>query len=163
MFKCLVKIDEKLQREINEKSWLINLILTIVGSIGLGVYIVVGAFVDYAWMDIILWVFAIIFGYGLVMIITIRKINKKSASNNFTNEIELSEDSVSLSTLKNDEIIGTLKTYYKDLVKIRETENYLVLHINKQSAIPVPKKEFKPEELSTIKLWINSAKQKKTN
>lgn len=163
MFKCSVKIDEKLQREINEKSWLINLIVLIIGSIGLGVYIIVGAFVEYAWMDILLWVFAIMFGFGLVMVISIRKINKKSAENNLTNEIELEEDCVSLSTIKNNEIIGTLKVYYKDLIKVRETENYLVLYINKQSAIPVPKKEFKPEELSTIKLWINTAKQKKTN
>ena len=83
MFKCSVKIDEKLQREINEKSWLLNLILTIVGSVGLGVYIIVGTFVEYAWMDILLWVFAIMFGFGLVMVISIRKINKKSAENNF--------------------------------------------------------------------------------
>ena len=46
-------------------------------------------------------------------------------------------------------------------IKIKETDNYLFLYPNKVSAVPIPKKEFSPEELSTIKVWVNSAKVKK--
>ena len=162
--KCTVKVDEKLQKELNESIWIKSLIALIVGAVGLAIYIVVGVFVeDNLFWDIFLWVMAILFGYGLTMLVTIKKTNKKSVLNNFTDDIELFEDRVEETIKKGDDIISTTKHYYKDLFKIRETENYLFLYPNKMGAVPVPKKAFSPEEFSKIKLWVNSAKAKKTN
>ena len=42
MLKCSVKIDQNLQRELNEKAWIYSLISLIVGAIGLLSYIIVG-------------------------------------------------------------------------------------------------------------------------
>ena len=66
MFKCSVKIDESLQKEVNEKMWITSLIATIVGAIGLGAYIVLATFFDNFLLDILLWVMAFIFGFGVV-------------------------------------------------------------------------------------------------
>ena len=159
--KCSVKIDEKLQRELNEKTWLNGLIFTIIGAIGLGLYIVIGTFVESIILDMLLWVFAFLFAYGIFMLILVKMTNKKSVNNNLTDEIELFEEYLIESTQKNDEVVSTNKIYYKDLLKIRETENFLFLYPNKISAVPIPKKAFTTEEISTIKVWVNSAKVKK--
>ena len=161
MFKCSVKIDESLQKEVNEKMWITSLIATIVGAIGLGAYIVLATFFDNFLLDILLWVMAFIFGFGVVYLIIIRKINKKSVSNETTDELEIYEEYIDLSTIKNNEVVVTLKTYYKDLLKVKEIKNYLLLYINKSGALAIPKDAFTPEEFLTIKLWVNSARMKK--
>lgn len=162
MFKCSMVLDIKLQRELNERNWLISLISLIVGSIGLGVYIVIATFYENYFLELMLWVCAFAFGYGLVFLILIKKINKKAAQRNITISLEINEDLVIENDLKEGEVISTNKVYYKDLMKVRETENYLILYVNKASAVPILKSAFTPEELSTIKLWINGAKIKKT-
>ena len=158
--KCSVKIDEKLQKELNEKTWLNGLIFTIIGAIGLGLYIIIGTFIENIILEIFLWVFAFLLAYGVFILILVKMTNKKSVNNNLTDEIELFEEYLIESTRKNDEVISTNKIYYKDLLKIRETENFLFLYPNKVSAVPISKKEFTSEEFSTIKLWVNSAKVK---
>ena len=163
MFKCSVKIDEKLQNEVNEKMWIVSLISTIVGAIGLGAYIILATFFDNLLLEILLWVMAFSFGFGITYMITIKRINKKSVSNDATDELEIFEEYVNLTTIKNNEVIVSLKTYYKDLYKIRETKNYLLLYINKSSALAIPKQAFTTEEYSTIKLWVNQAKFKNTS
>lgn len=163
MFKCSVKIDENLQKEINRKMWTYSLILTIVGSIGLCLYFVLGVKYDNAWTEVLLWVTAVAFGFGITYLFTIKNINKKAASKGLTDEIELFEEYANVTTVKNNETISTMKVYYKDLIKTRDTENYFLLYINKASALTIPKQAFTSEEISTIKLWVNSAKTKKTS
>lgn len=161
MFKCSVKIDENLQKEINQKMWVTSLILTIVGSIGLCVYIILGTFFENIFLELFLWCVAFMFGFGLVFLITINKTNKKASGLNITDEFEINEEFVNLTTMKNNGVISTAKIYYKDIIKIRETENYLVLYLNKASALTIPKKSFSEEDYSTVKLWVYSAKQRK--
>ena len=161
MFKCSVKIDESLQKEVNEKMWITSLIATIIGAIGLGAYIVLEVFFESLLLDILLWVMAFTLGFGITYLIIIKKINKKSITNDTTDELEIHEEYVDLSTVKNNEVIVTLKTYYKDLYKVKEIKNYLLLYINKSGALAIPKDAFTPEEFSTIKLWVNSARMKK--
>ena len=163
MLKCSVKIDENLQKEINKKMWITSLILTIVGSIGLGLYIILGSFFEHVLLELLLWVTAFMFGFGLTFLITINKTNAKAASNGLIDEIELFEEYSNITTIKNEEVIATAKIYHKDLIKIKETENYLVLYVNKASAIAIPKKQFNPQDYSTIKLWVNQAKLKNTS
>jgi len=159
--KCTVKIDENVQRELNDQMWVVSLISLIVGSVGLASYIVISVFVESVWLELLLWPMAFAFGVGLTLLISIKKINKKSVQNNLIDNLEIEEDYVVSTTMKNGEIISTLKTYYKDLLKVKETENFLFLYINKASAVPIPKQSFSPEEFSLIKLWVNSARIKK--
>lgn len=75
--KCTVKIDEKLQKELNFKSWLIHLITTIVGIVGLLAHIVISMFSESKLLEFLLWISAFVFVYGLIMLLVIKKINKK--------------------------------------------------------------------------------------
>lgn len=156
--KCTVKIDENLQKELNFKSWLIYLIFTIIGSVGLLAYIVIGMFTESQVLEFILWISAFAFAFGIVMILSIKKINKKAIANGFIDTLEFEQDFCIEKTSKNDEVISTLKVYYKDLIKLRETKNYLFLYVNQAGAIPLPKNAFSNEEFETIKSWIDNAR-----
>ena len=71
----------------------------------------------------------------------------------------LNEEFMEVSSIKNGEVIGTSKIYYKDLVKVKETENYLFLYPNKTQAFAISKK-ISTEELSLLKVWVHSSKVK---
>lgn len=155
MFKCAVEIDEKLQKEANEKVWLISLTSTIIGAVGIILYIILSIFFKSIWLILLLCVMAFAFGFGVIYMLVINRINKKSVSKESIDELEIYEEYVNLNTIKNGEIIVTLKTYYKDLFRIRETKNFLFLYINRSSALAVPKQSFTEEEYSTIKGWAS--------
>lgn len=158
MLKCSVKIDDKLQKELNQKMKNRFMIAFIVSLVGLVAYVAVSMFVEYKWLDVLLWVFAIIFGYSLVMIITINKINKKTAGNNLSSQLEINEDFMIIISFKNNIQFATTKIFYKEIIKVKETENYLFLYPDKSQAFPIPKSEFTSEEFSLIKVWVYSAK-----
>lgn len=161
MFKCSVKVNQQMQKELNEKLWRYSIISVIVGALGILAYIIFGGADDSIWWDMFLWSFAFFFGFGIIMLFTVKKVNKNSVERNIVDEIELNETYLTETITKNGEVIATNKHYCKDFLKIRETENYLFLYVNKASAVPVLKSAFSPEELSTIKLWVNSEKIKK--
>lgn len=158
MFKCSYSVDLKMQKEINAKTSLFSLVFTIISSIGLIVYIFLPN--ENYYTELLLWSSSIIFGFSIVLYINLKRINKKTSKNNFINEVELNEDHLVSKSTQNGELISTIKVYYKDLLKIRETTNYLVLYVNKVSAVPIPKQDFSSEELSTIKVWIASLNSK---
>ena len=159
MLKCKVKIDENLQKELNQKLKNILTIALIISIIGLITYIAISLFIEEKWLDVLLWVFSIVFGYSLVMIVTINKTNKKSVANNLSSEIELYEEFMNIISFKNNEQFATTKVFYKDIIKIKETQNYLFLYPNKAQAFAIPKSEFSSEEFSLIKVWAYSAKK----
>ena len=120
-----------------------------------------GSVFEWLWLDFVLWIGAILFAWGLTMFITVNKVNKKSTSRNLIDEIEFNEEYFEEKIMKNNEVIATNKRYYKDLIKIKETENYIFLYSSRASATPVYKKAFSPEELTLIKVWANASKIKK--
>ena len=159
--KCVVNINLKIQKELNYSMWIKGVVFTIIGSLGMLSYIAITMFIENVWMEVFLWVMAFIFAIGLIYLISIKKTNKQVLQANIKSEIDIQEEFVTFSSIKNNEIVSTNKCYYKDLIKIKETDNYLFLYINKFSAIPIPRNSFSAEEYSLIKLWVNSSKIKK--
>jgi len=159
--KYSVKVDRELQEEVNKTLKRNCLIMVIIGAIGLVAYIAISMFIEHFLLEIFLWIFAGLLGVGVCLLIVINKTNKKAADNNFIGEYELFEEYLIVNTFKNDEQVSTIKLYYKDVIKIKETENYIFLYPNKQIAYPIAKKKLLPEELSMVKLWINAARLKK--
>lgn len=160
--KCRVTVNEKLQKELNEKIWLTGLIMTIVGAIGLGLYAILSTFFgDKLIFEMLFWVMVFVFALGVTYLFLVKSANKRALNNNYTDEIELFEEYCVVQTLKNEEVVGTLKVYYKDLIKVKETENYLFLYPNKMVATSIPKSEFSAEDFSKIKLWVHSARANK--
>jgi hypothetical protein len=150
MFTTKTKIDVEVQKELSKKIYKNSLIALIVGAVGLAVYIVLGTIFENYWLDLLL-VFAIPFGFGLVFIITIKKLMKKVEDINQINEYVFEEVFVNVSTIRNGESVGTAKIYYKDLVKSKETQNYIYMYINKSAALPVKKENLTQDELIVLR------------
>ena len=159
--KYSLKVDRELQEELNKTLKRNSLIMIIIGAIGLVAYIAISMFIEHYFLEMLLWLFVGLCGIGVGLLIVVNKTNKKVVDNNLVGEYELFEEYLIINTLKNDEQISTMKFYYKDIVKIKETESYIFLYPNKQIAYPIAKKKLLPEELSIAKLWINTARLKK--
>lgn len=72
MIKIQTDIDEKSQKSLSKTAQIINIILIVVGIIGLLLYVVLSTIFENSYLDILL-VFAIPFGIGIVYYILINK------------------------------------------------------------------------------------------
>lgn len=155
MFKTATVINSEVQKEISKKAYIIWLTALIVGVIGLVAYIVLGTiFPDVSELDLLLF-FSMPFGFGLVFVLTIKKQIKSVEKLNQINTYEFFEDHVVVSTVRNMEVVGSVKVYYKDLTKSKETEKYFLLYLNNVSVLPIKKDGLKPEEQVLVRAFLN--------
>lgn len=155
MFKTATVINSEVQKEISKKAYIIWLTALIVGVIGLVAYIVLGTiFPDVSELDLLLF-FSMPFGFGLVFVLTIKKQIKSIEKLNQVNTYEFFEDHVVVSTVRNMEVVGSVKIYYKDLTKSKETEKYFLLYLNNVSVLPIKKDGLKPEEQVLVRAFLN--------
>lgn len=155
MFKTATVINSEVQKEISKKAYIIWLTALIVGVIGLVAYIVLGTiFPDVSELDLLLF-FSMPFGFGLVFVLTIKKQIKSVQTLNQVNTYEFFEDHVVVSTVRNMEVVGSVKIYYKDLTKSKETEKYFLLYLNNVSVLPIKKDGLKPEEQVLVRAFLN--------
>ena len=155
MFKPAPVINSEVQKEISKKAYIIWLTALIVGVIGLVAYIVLGTiFPDVSELDLLLF-FSMPFGFGLVFVLTIKKQIKSVQTLNQVNTYEFFEDHVVVSTVRNMEVVGSVKIYYKDLTKSKETEKYFLLYLNNVSVLPIKKDGLKTEEQVLVRSFLN--------
>lgn len=155
MFKTATVINSEVQKEISKKAYIIWLTALIVGVIGLVAYIVLGTiFPNVTELDLLLF-FSMPFGFGLVFVLTIKKQIKSVETLNQVNTYEFFEDHVVVSTVRNMEVVGSVKVYYKDLTKSKETEKYFLLYLNNVSVLPIKKDGLKTEEQVLIRSFLN--------
>lgn len=155
MFKTATVINSEVQKEISKKAYIIWLTALIVGIIGLVAYIVLGTiFPNVTELDLLLF-FSMPFGFGLVFVLTIKKQIKSVQTLNQVNTYEFFEDHVVVSTVRNMEVVGSVKVYYKDLTKSKETEKYFLLYLNNVSVLPIKKDGLKPEEQVLVRAFLN--------
>lgn len=155
MFKTATVINSEVQKEILKKAYIIWLTALIVGIIGLVAYIVLGIiFPNVSELDLLLF-FSMPFGFGLVFVLTIKKQIKSVQTLNQVNTYEFFEDHVVVSTVRNMEVVGSVKIYYKDLTKSKETEKYFLLYLNNVSVLPIKKDGLKPEEQVLVRAFLN--------
>lgn len=159
--KNTCEVNQKLYIELNQTVKKNSKISLIFGIIGLVAYIGISVYKEYAWLDYLLWISAILFGFGLVFVLTINKSIKKAKDNIIVTENEIEETFMNITDTKNGEQVGSAKIYYKDIIKVKETQNYLFLYPNKQMAYPISKQGMKAEEIAQVKNWINSARTSK--
>lgn len=155
MFKTATVINSEVQKEISKKAYIIWLTALIVGIIGLVAYIVLGTiFPNVSELDLLLF-FSMPFGFGLVFVLTIKKQIKSVQTLNQVNTYEFFEDHVVVSTVRNMEVVGSVKVYYKDLTKSKETEKYFLLYLNNVSVLPIKKDGLKTEEQVLVRSFLN--------
>lgn len=150
MFKFTTEIDEKSQKALSKNVINFCIACIVIGSIGLLTYIVLGTINDNPYYDFIL-LFSIPFAIGLVYLVLIKKNIKNMTLKKFTNEYEFNEDHFNVTSIQNNEPVGTQKIYYKDIYKTRETDEYIFVYINKYSAYIMKKSNVESGYLSTLR------------
>lgn len=159
--KYTCKINQEIQAELNKSSKRNSIIATIIGIVGLVAYIALSMWKELFVFEMLLWISACLFGVGIAYIVLINKSNKKAANSTMDGEYELEETFMTIKAHKDGEQISSAKVYYKDMVKLKETANYIFLYPNRQMAYPVPKNKLSAEELSLLKSWISEQIAKK--
>ncbi len=141
------ELNASMLRELNAKVKLIYKILLIVGIIGMVAYIVLGTILEEeVWWCEILLVFAIPFAIGLIMLLAITKMEKSTEGSFKYNEYLFEDEYFMVETFSNGENIRNAKIYYKDVVKLKETTNYIFLFIQMKQAYPIIKQDFTEAE-----------------
>lgn len=65
---------------------------------------------------------------------------------------------INVATTKNGEVVGTQKVKIADIYKIKITDEYIFIYINKVNAFIVDKKALSDDELSEIKKILKITK-----
>lgn len=152
MFSCKTKFTIEMQKQLNNTKQKIATIMTAVGGVGVFVYLIT-AFVPSITDAMVDWMLAFVvpLTLGIIMLIAIAKTNNALKNVDIANEYEFNEDYMNISTIRANENIGKVKFYYKDLVKVKETKDYIYLYQNKASAFPVDKKQLSETDLIILR------------
>lgn len=161
--KTSVTIDGKVQGELNKTSRILGII-----------YIVLGAVLTADGLALCFWeafnnsddIFGtallvvgliLLFG-GIFVIIVCEKAKKTTCKFVRVEEVEFFSDYFIEREYTDGEHTSTNKVYYKWLVKIKETQNYLFLYNTRVTAVAVDK-NVPPDELNTIRGLLGRASQ----
>lgn len=159
--KSSVKVDEKVMKQLNSNILKNGLIWTIsIASIIL-TYIMVAVFLNKNTNAFILSLMALVLAGGILMIWCYFKIKRDTLKENRTNEVEFFEEYLESRVIKNEQLIATQKVNYNEIVKIKETEDYIFIYPTINNAFVVEKKQFSNQELVEIKLLIYKNNPKK--
>lgn len=159
--KSSVKVDEKVMKQLNSNILKNGLIWTIsIASIIL-TYIMVAVFLNKNTNAFILSLMALVLAGGILMIWCYFKIKRDTLKENRTNEVEFFEEYLESRVIKNEQVIATQKVNYNEIVKIKETEDYIFIYPTINNAFVVEKKQFSNQELVEIKLLIYKNDPKK--
>ena len=81
---------------------------------------------------------------------------KATLSQNIVNEYEFNEDHLFVSSVKNGEVAGTSKLYYKEIVRTQESKDFFFIYPNKAAAFLIGKEYCSDEETAMIRTILNA-------
>ncbi len=154
--KTSVKLDEKLYCELNKNLRtlgilyiVIGAVLTAVGVFVLGIAIYENEIVDY--YDILIFVLGIVFIFiGIFFRLYYKNFNAAASKMNRIEEVEFFDGYFMEYEYTEGELTSTNKVYYKWIVKVRETKNYLFLYNTRVTAVAVDKNSLPLNEFNTV-------------
>lgn len=152
MIECRTDINIEAQKVLSKNLKLASIISLVVGVVGAVSYIVLSCFFDSGLLDIML-VFCLPLGFGLVYLVSINNLIKKTGDSTY-NVYQFEEEFFNTTTYKGGEVVGTVKYYYKDLKKIKERDGYLLLYINVSNAFLVKESALSESDLATVKSFL---------
>lgn len=159
--KSSVKVDEKVIKQLNSNILKKGLIWTILSSAIILIYIIVTVFLNKNINALILSLMAFVSAVGILLIWCYFKIKRDTIKENRTNEVEFFEEYLESSVIKNEQVIATQKVNYNEIIKIKETEDYIFIYQTINTVFVVEKKQFSNQELVEIKLLIYKNNPKK--
>lgn len=163
MIETNTKLDLKMQKALNLKLFIASIVLLIIGIVGLLGYLIlsIGFRMDTIWLDILLWVFSISFGYGLIWMLSVIRTNSAVADEQKENNYMFFEDYVLITTYFKGENIGSIKLYYKEIKKIKQTNDYIFLYRSFRIVYPVSKQNLNQQDCETVLSLIKKQSGKK--
>ena len=164
--KVRTVIDENMQREYSANSNKIALAMLIGGAIGAFVFLVLYFVCEFmvGWDDnlflVLFFVFVVFLAGGIFLKIVLNKALQQVKSSPKVNEYEFCSDHFVINQISGGETVATVKFYYAQVTKIKETKNYVNIFINQAQVFPVGKADFDENEWNTFKsiFGLNSAK-----
>ena len=158
MNKIKTPIDKKLVNALFKNTIILSILL-----IGLGAILIsVGIYNKFSsdqtdFFDLfILFIglFSVIL--SIVMLVMIGINSKATLSQNIVNEYEFNEDHLFVSSVKNGEVAGTSKLYYKEIVRTQESKDFFFIYPNKAAAFLIGKEYCSDEETAMIRTILNA-------
>ncbi len=154
--KAETAVNAEMQREFMRTTYILSVIALIVGSVGLAAYLawdISSIFIKIkepgTW---ILFIVAVFFAFGFIFVMSCRRAIKqvekgpaKAEVYEFFNNYMIAEDYL------NGEKVANVKIYYNQILKRRETKNYLFFYVQATAACPVSKAGMSEGELNTLR------------
>ena len=148
-----VAIDAEMQKRINAPLRKNMLFVMAAGIVLLVAYIVLSVLADEVgipedafFLDVILWVGAMGFGFGIVFLITLGRVNQKQLARGFINHYEFYPEGVVINDERGGEHVSTARLRYTDFEKIKEGKEFFLLYPNRVTVYPVDKLLLSEEE-----------------
>lgn len=157
--KVTTETGVKVQKELSKTFMLVGVITLALGCLGIAVYLAFS----------ILSVFgigkepslfyllppAVLFAFGLVLVVTCRKLVKQARSTPArVEECEFFSDCIIANDFLNGENIGTGRFLYKQIVNRRETANYIFFYLDNAVATPLEKNGLDEKEINTLRALV---------
>ena len=163
-----VAIDAEMQKRINAPLRKNMLFVMAAGIVLLVAYIVLSVLADEVgipedafFLDVILWVGAMGFGFGIVFLITLGRVNQKQLARGFINHYEFYPEGVVINDERGGEHVSTARLRYTDFEKIKEGKEFFLLYPNKATYFPVDKRLLSQEEYEKLRNYFRLPPKKK--
>lgn len=166
--KTSVKHDVKLYAELNKTVRNLGIVCLVAGAVIFVCAVLVLGINIYENTDetdgyITLGLSALCIFLGVFYILLCKNAAKAALKLNRVEELEFFGDYFIEREYTDGEHTATNKVYYKWLVKIRETKNFLFLYNTRVTAAAVDKNSLPPEELNTILAHLGRAPKSTDN
>lgn len=142
------------QKQLTKSLYAVSLVSFIIGTIGILTYIVAGVVYEVMYeqelpaLDVLLVISAVLFGFGLVFVITVRKQNKDAVKfNGCSLSYEFFADCIIVREFKYGEQTGVIRWNYAQITKCRQKNNYIYIFM----VYPLDISPLTAEELNTVK------------
>lgn len=147
------KINGKMQQELLLGFKVIGLISLILGAIGLTVDIVLEVAEVHSFALLTTFAFALLLVMGIVMVVYNAKLVKQSERINKENLYIFYDEYFEIKTIYHGEVEDKTKLYYSDILKVKETKNYIFIYPDNTKALGIDKKNV--PSLEELRKLIN--------
>ena len=153
--KVETKLDENAQKEFMGRLFIVSLVCLIIGSAGIAAYLVwdiIAVIIEiYEPHIAILIAVALLFAFGLIFVISYNKAVKKARTEDKREVYEFFNNYVVANDYVNGEQVATVKIYYKNILKRKETKNFIFFYVQANAACPVGKAGMTEGELNAVR------------
>ena len=153
--KTVASLNEKMQKELMRETYMMSLFCIIVGATVVSIFLalsILSSILEFEGLYFtFLILFAVILVYGIVLTVLLNKTVKTAVNANKEYTYEFFKDYFTATETLNGEIVTTAKFYNNQVVKFKETKNYLFFYVNTVAACPVAKSELTKPEIETLK------------